>query len=204
MRKIILLLLASIFTLALIGCNDSNDVNKDEKSNQEESSNKENKKDSKEDENIEESEIGKLTIEHKDKDLDENAKSGPINININAVQISHLEVEEDQQYLFDDREEVTVIALKISVENTSEDTMGIYPDQGTITTNAGDQIDADMFLSDSIGGDFYGEVKKEGDVVFILDTPANEIKEITYILDAAHDEDFDSSGDNIKMSVPID
>ncbi|MDY0395491.1 hypothetical protein RWE15_14980 [Virgibacillus halophilus] len=118
------------------------------------------------DENVQESEVGKMTITYKDKDINENAESGAIKFNVYAIQVGDLEIAKDYQDSFDGKEKATAITMKVKSENTSDETMGFYPDQATLTTDAGDQVDADMFLSDDIGGDFIGKVKKEGNIIF--------------------------------------
>lgn len=153
-----------------------------------------------EDENVQESEIGKMTIFYKNKELDENAESGPMSLNVNAIQIGELEVAEDYKEMFDNKDKVTVITLKMKAENSSDDTINYYPDQATITTDAGDQSDAEIFLSDSIGGEFIGKVNKEGQVFFLVNSPASDIGEVNLIVDGPNNEDFDSVGEKVKMT----
>ncbi|WP_188455679.1 hypothetical protein [Virgibacillus oceani] len=156
------------------------------------------------DEMVQESEIGTLRIAYKNKDLDENAESGPVKLNVSGIQIGDLEVNEDYLDMFDGKKKVTVITLKMKAENTSDDTIGFYPDQATITTDTGDQADAAMFFSDNVGGDFIGKVHKEGDVMFLVDSPAKDIGKVNLIVDGAHDEGFESVGEKVEMGFVLE
>lgn len=107
------------------------------------------------------SEVGKLTVVNQKKNLNQTVQSGPINLTINAIQTATLEPSESYKEMFDGKDKVTIVTINLSVENTSDDTIGFYPDQGTLTTNTGEQANAETFLSDEVGGDFYGKVKKK-------------------------------------------
>ncbi len=161
------------------------------------------KEDKSENENVQESEMGKMTIAYKNKELDENAESGPMKLNVNAIQVADFEIAEDYRDMFEGKEKATVIVFKMKAENTSDDTIGFYPDQATITTDAGDQSDADILLSDEVGGDFIGKVKKEGQVFFLVDTPSKDISKVNLIVDGAHDENFEQVGEQIKKEFPV-
>lgn len=51
--------------------------------------------------------------------------------------------------------------VDVTAENTSDDTINFHPNQATITTNTGEQIQAEIFISDDVGGEFIGKVKKK-------------------------------------------
>ncbi|MDF2791928.1 MAG: hypothetical protein K0S80_5030, partial [Neobacillus sp.] len=52
-----------------------------------------------------------------------------------------------------------------------------YPDQATLVTSTGEQIDAPSMLgSESIGGEFDEGVIKEADIIWYLDNKAKDIK----------------------------
>lgn len=215
MKKFLVLLFALVLSVGLAACGsegsdseagtNNNDNSADENENVEQDDNESKdegseNEDKADDGNVQESEIGKMTITYKNKELEENAESGPITLSVSALQVGELEVAEDYKEIFDNKDKLTAITMELKAENSSDDTVGIYPDQATITTDAGDQVDADVFLSDQVGGDFIGKVKKEGSVYFFVDTPAEEIGQINLIVDGAHDEDYESIGDQIKMS----
>lgn len=151
-----------------------------------------------------ESEIGVMTVYHLNRDFVEVKTSGPFTITFTGVRIADLVVAEDSKYLFDDQDRVTVVSVKMDVENTSKDTMTIYADQGTIVTNTKEQIDADLFISDDLGGDFMGEVIKSGDVHFMLyNSAAGDVTSFKYICGAPMDEDWDDVGEDIIFEYDI-
>jgi len=154
------------------------------------------------DDKVKESEIGKLTVVKQKKDLNQTIKSGPMNITITSIQAATLQPNDEyKEAFFDNKDEVTIVTIAMKVENTSEDTISIYPNQAALTTNTGEQVDADMLLSDDIGGEFFGKVNKEGDVIFQLDAPADEITKVKYIVDGAHDTDYNSLSDQIQVDL---
>ena len=89
----------------------------------------------------------------------------------------------------------------MKAENTSEDTISFYPDQAVMTTNTGEQVESDIFLSDDVGGDFYGKVNKKGNVIFVLESPAEDITDIKLIINAAIDEDWNSLSNNLQVEL---
>ena len=150
---------------------------------------------------VAENELGKLTVVNKNESVNMTQESGPFKITVNKVQVATLEVDPDYQDMFENKDIVTVITLEIKVENKSTETNSIYPDQAIIVTNTKEQVEADLFFSDDVGGDFIGEVIKEGDVIFILDSPAEEITSFKYIIDGPHDEDFETIGEDITFEL---
>ncbi|WP_090865640.1 DUF4352 domain-containing protein [Oceanobacillus limi] len=150
-----------------------------------------------------EDEVGKLSIVKKNADMEEVFTSGPMEITITGVQTAELEPSESYGDFFDNKEKVTIVTVGMKAENTSEDTISIYPDQSTLTTNAGDQVEADLWLSDSIGGEFFGTTNKEGEVIFQLDTPAEEIESIKVIMDGAHDDNYESVGEELQIELEV-
>lgn len=153
---------------------------------------------------VKESEVGKLTLVKINKGLDISQETGPFNINISAVQIAVLEPSEDFKEMFDGKDKTTIATIEMTVENTSEDDMAIYPDQGTLTTDTGKQANAEIFMSDEVGGDFFGKITKEGNVIFQIDGEAEDISELTLIIDAPHDTDLESVGEQVKLSLPLE
>lgn len=209
MRKKLLLLILT-FTLGIVlaacGDNGSNDTTESAAQDEQEEVAEESTEDSGEtdedvDDNVEESDIGTMTIAYKNKELNETAESGPISLEVKGVQVADLEVAEDYVDIFDGEDELTVITVLMRAENSSEDTVSMYPDQATLTTDTGEQVEADLFFSDDVGGDFFGEVSKEGEIIFFVDSPAEDIGEINLIINGAHDENFETIGDDVKMTI---
>lgn len=143
-------------------------------------------------EDVVKNETGELVLLKENHEIEELIKSGPIHISISTIQLGQFKINKNMQELFDNKEEVGIITVKMTVENTEDKNVSIYPDQAILTTNTGEQIDADVWLSDDVGGDFYGKVSKKGDVVFLLDLPVEEVNEIKLIIDPASDENYES------------
>lgn len=206
MKKLFILFVSISLAFFLTACNSdsSNSSNDNEKEtsqeNKEEAKQEETKKEES-NEKVTESEVGKLTVVNQKKDLNQTVQSGPINLTINAIQTATLEPSESYKEMFDGKDKVTIVTINLSVENTSDDTIGFYPDQGTLTTNTGEQANAETFLSDEVGGDFYGKVKKEGNVIFQANSEAPEITQLKYIIDGAHDADFNSLGEQLQIDL---
>lgn len=148
----------------------------------------------------EETELGTLTTHSQILDINETQENGAFNISLINASLADLVVSDEFADWFESPE-VTMVAMEIEVENTTGDTNSIYPDQGTIVTNTGQQIDADLLMSDEVGGDFLGEVTKSGTVFFFFEEDPAEIGTVRYIIDSGHDENFESFGEAIEFSV---
>ena len=60
----------------------------------------------------------------------------------------------------------------------------------------------DAFLSDYIDGEYLGNVVHSGTVLYILkNTSADDLSTITFHVDAPHNEDVDSIGDDVKIEL---
>lgn len=67
----------------------------------------------------------------------------------------------------------SAVGFQIKVENTTTDKIyTTYPDQATLVTSTGEQVEADMMVSEDLGGDIHEGVIKQGDVIFYLDRGA--------------------------------
>lgn len=148
---------------------------------------------------VSESEFGTMTTLAQVKDLNEVQQSGPFNVTVEAIQKSQLQPSADYVEFFGG-EDLAVISIQLSVEHTSDDTNVIYPDQGTIVTDTKKQVDADMLISDSVGGDFIGQVIKDGTVQFIFDGNAADINSFQYIVDSGSDSDFNNFGEDLTFN----
>lgn len=146
-------------------------------------------------EDVQESELGLNTIYMKDKAVDISETMGPVTFKIDKVQTSRLSVNETYRDSFDGAEEVTVVAMNLVVTNTVDETIHFYPNQGTIVTNTGEQVDADLFFSDDVGGDFLGKVKKEGNVLFFVKAKPEELTEIKFVTSGPSNEAYENVAD---------
>lgn len=132
--------------------------------------------------------------------INESLESGPFTITVKNAQLSQFKPSEDMIEFFGS-DDLAMVTLEVEAVNNSEDTNTIYPDQGIIVTDTGHQVDADLFLSDDVGGDFHGEVTKSGDIFFFFEDDASEVKNVRFIVASGHDDDFDSYGDDLEFSI---
>lgn len=105
---------------------------------------------------------------------------------------------------FMETDELEYIQIDMEVENTSEDTISFYADQATITTNTGEQLESDMWLSDHIDGEYLGAVKKSGSQFFVLkNSKAQDIEWVRIVIDAPIDENWDAVGEKLDFKVEL-
>lgn len=145
---------------------------------------------------VQESELGSNHIYMKNKALDIKETIGSVNFAIDKVQTSRLTVNEAYRDSFDGQEEVTVVAMNMIVENTIDETVNFYPDQATLVTNTGEQVTADLWFSDDVGGEFLGKVKKKGNVLFFVKAMPEELADVKVVIDGPSDADYQSIGES--------
>ncbi|WP_393965229.1 hypothetical protein [Exiguobacterium sp. S22-S28] len=150
---------------------------------------------------VEKSELGEKRSHFTNKNLNVSTKLGPINFKINKVQTSVFKPVADYKEMFDNKDEVTLIAFEVEAENTSDATINFHPNQAKLTTNTGEQIDASMVLSEDVGGEFIGKVKKKGNVIFLAESAPDKITAVKFIADGPNDENFESLADRYTVDV---
>lgn len=196
MKKFLSILLLAILSIGLVACGGGSNTDEGQKNDNTAQEQKDDK--GKEEKEVRKSELGTLTVIKKKKDLNHVVQSGPMNLTINAIQAATLDVSHNYKEFFE-KDQVTIVTVEMKAENTSEDTISFYPDQAVLTTNTGEQVESDIFLSDDVGGDFYGKVNKKGNVIFVLESPAEDITDIKLIIDAAIDENWNSLSKNLQI-----
>ena len=227
MRKILLLSLLLIVASALVACggessNAPSENNTEEPANEEtvaegseeeaeeevaneeseeESTNENSAQESEATGETDETEAGTFTTIH-ESEINETKETGPFIVTLEKVMIRHAEFNDMGQEMFS-IPEGTVIGVNFNVENTSEDTWSIYPDQSILVTDTGKQVNAEVFLADEVGGDFLGQVTKTGVVPYILDEDAESIGSFRIVIDAPHDENLESGGEDIEFEVSL-
>lgn len=215
MKKLFIFMLAAMTAMVLAACGEEADessedttetedvaeetANEDTEETASEEVEEDNDKSSKGD--TTENELGVFTMVNQNMDINETRESGPMELTIQSIQSGNLVVSDEFKDMFDGKDELTMINVEMRVENTSEDNVSWYPDQAVMTTNAGDQVDADPLLSDSVGGEFFGPTNQEGSVLFLLDTLAEEIESVKLIINGPHDEDFETIGDDLEIEL---
>lgn len=219
MKRSITLLLTTILVILLSACGSNNtsgneNITNNEATkteNQEETEKQEDEAPEEEEATAEgawETQVGE-TIENeggshtliKRFDQVESKETGPIILNIPQINTISSQLKGEMAE-FLETDAIEYIQIDMEVENTSEETISFYADQATITTNTGEQLESDMWLSDYIDGDYIGAVKKSGSLFFILNNSnAEDIEWVRIIIEAPHDENWDSVGEKIDFQV---
>lgn len=154
-------------------------------------------------ETVSESEFGRFEVIAQNKEIADTYDSGPMKLTVNALQISKLNPSDNYKEMFDGKDEVTVITMAVDVENTSEDTISFYPDQSTIVTDTKEQKEASLILSDELGGDFIGNVKKSGNIIYILDSKAEKVHSLKFVIEGASNSNFETVGNKIEFNYSL-
>lgn len=147
-------------------------------------------------------ETGEFTLIKK-AELNEEYSTGSMTVTVTGATVQHVQVAEGYIDFFDSREFATVV-IHVTVRNNSEDDICFYPDQAVLVTNTGEQVDGPhMFISDHIGGTFFGKIVKDGAVAYILPkSEAQEIEWVKLIMSAPHlDNTFDDVGKELRIKI---
>lgn len=98
-----------------------------------------------------------------------------------------------------------IAQIYFKIENTSDKDFNVYPDQGTLVIE-GQQISADMWFSDDIGGEILRGVTKEGMVTFSIPKLSNvkNIPNIRLIWSANFDTDNFDEESSKEFDVSLD
>ncbi|MEC2073595.1 hypothetical protein [Alkalihalophilus marmarensis] len=147
-----------------------------------------------------ENEAGTFTL-HARNDQVDIQESGPMTLSISQANTASGELKGEMAD-FLEKDQIEYIQIDMEVENSSEETISFYADQATITTSTGEQLEADIWMSDHIDGDYYGQVKKSGSVFFVLDNSnAEEIEWIRVLIDAPFNEDWEDVGEKLDFKI---
>lgn len=143
-----------------------------------------------------------------DKALNYTGTAGPINYSIDAIQISKLTATtDDAAFMFDIEKdkEVALVVLDVTVENTSEEDVSFYMDQATLISSTKEQVDANMWLSDHIDGDYLGQVVKSGTLMYILpNSNADDISSISLRISAPIDTEWNTLSEDISIDLSFE
>lgn len=147
-------------------------------------------------------ELGEMTLVKK-LDVKDTFETGAFKLDLSTISVANIETNETSKSMFDGKDRVTLLAMGMDVENTSPDTLSFHPNQATIVAGK-EQKTADLFMSENIGGEFIGEVIKSGKVLFVLDTPAEEITSIKYVVESPSDASFQPVGDKLTLEFELE
>lgn len=209
-NKIVALMLTVCMAVSVTACGGDNGK-KVESQKEISSEQKEEKEDAKSDDSttgeiVEENGLRKEPVAT-NKALNLTGETGPFKYTIEGVQVSKLTATTDEMAQMLDIEkdkEVTVVAINASAENTTEDTLSFYIGQATLTSNTKEQVESDGFLSEYINGEFLGNVKNSGTLIYVLkNSKAEDLTNLTLHIDAPHNENFENIGDEVKVEINL-
>lgn len=97
----------------------------------------------------------------------------------------------------------SAVGVKMQVENTSADKIyTTYPDQATLVTSTGEQVSADFWVSDNLGGEIHEGVVKEGDLIFYLERgEATAVEWVKLIWSNSYSEDDLYHDQEVKLEL---
>lgn len=207
-KTLLLILFVVSISLSLSACskNNTTDTESTAKSEQKTESKSSADENSEDDSvgKVENLEFGKRTTLKSNKEINIEQTQGPIKAKITDIQMSKLETNENGKSLFNGKDTVYFVTIAMEVENTSTDTISIYPDQGTLVTDTKEQVEANLLLSESkLGGEYIGNVIKKGNVIFIIDSNPEEINNIKFTFNAPHNSNFENVGGDFMYELSI-
>lgn len=131
-------------------------------------------------------------------------KFGPVNLYIENMTVTDIKPDVDMKPMFNELDEVRGIVVTMRVENTSDQDVTFYPNQATLVTDSGEQIDAEVMMTGEAGGDFLGKVKKEGQAWWLIKDNTKDIKKIKMIIDSPYLTDsMDDLGQQKRLEFDI-
>ncbi|ADH97773.1 hypothetical protein [Salisediminibacterium selenitireducens] len=147
-----------------------------------------------------ENEGGVFTLHARAEPVDP-VETGPVVVEIDQLNVQSGDLSgEMAEFMETDRLEM--IQLDLSVANTSDEDIAFYADQAEIATSTGEQLQADFWLSDSIGGEMMGNTSSQGTLFFVLEsTSAEEVEHIRIRWSAPQDDNYDSIGEDVDLTV---
>ncbi|MDO5041866.1 MAG: hypothetical protein Q4D95_07240 [Peptoniphilus sp.] len=225
-KKMVAMMLASMMALGTIGCGGSDngkqvesqkEISAEEKAEEEKEEQEEKPEEAAEqkEEETDDSTTGEVVEENglrkepvaTNKELNLEGEVGPFKYIIEGVQVSKLTATTDemaQMLGIEKDKEVALVAVNASAENTTTDTLSFYLGQATLTTNTKEQVESDMLLSEYIEGEFLGNVKHSGNLVYILkNSKAEDVTNLTLHVDAPHNENFENVGEEVKIDITL-
>ena len=153
---------------------------------------------------VENTEVGKKTTIISKKDIKVEDKSDIFTVKVTGVQVSNMQPNKEGKKMFDsEKDNITVVTVAYDIENMTGDTYSLAPDKGKLTTNTGEESQAKNCLSDAVGGNFIGRVKKTGNVIYFLDGDPKKIDSIKLVIAPPLDAKDNSIGKEINLDINL-
>ncbi|MCA1028348.1 DUF4352 domain-containing protein [Cytobacillus kochii] len=129
---------------------------------------------------------------------------GPMKLFIESVAILDVEPNEDMKFMFDDKDKARAVIVDMKVENTSDDDITFDPNSAIIVTDTGEQVESDLMLMGDAGGDFLGKVTKEGQTWWLLKDLEKDVKELTMIISPPYKtENWEDEGEEKRIKFEV-
>lgn len=146
--------------------------------------------------------FGEVEVVKAGGDIDNLYKVGDLDFSITAVALVHVKpnTEQGRDYWGDEKD---MIFIGYKVTNNSDQQLNLYPTQRKIVTNTQEQLSPDIFASNG-DGEYLGNVKEEGFIVYYPESDLKDINEITYYLEKACDKDFNPIGEDHQIKITFD
>lgn len=145
----------------------------------------------------------KKTVILTNKNIGYNGVCGPFKFEIQGIQVAKIRATTSSVASvlgIEKGKDAALVGIQLEVENTSDEDITWYPYMSTIVTSDKEQVDSDVFMSDSVGGEFFGNVAKQGQIYFICkNTDADKLSYFQWRVDHPFDEKYNDVGEDLKI-----
>lgn len=143
---------------------------------------------------------GTFTLIKRQDDI-EQVTSGPVLLTIEQVNAITGELKAETAQLME-TDTLEYLQVDVTVENSSEEEITFYVGQAIMTTNTGEQLEADIFLSDYIDSEITAKTSATGTYYYVLEnSTAEEITAVRLNWSPPHDEKLHELGEKIEINV---
>lgn len=115
---------------------------------------------------------------------------GGMKVTVEEVEILQVQPKGSRTEMFGGND-IGIVAIRVAVENLSDNRNTLYPEHGSIVTSNGIEDNADSMFSESMGGNFEGHSQSQGEVWFMLETDASQIDSFVYSIPIPRGGQFD-------------
>lgn len=203
-KKLIILFLTSTICLSLTSCGNTPTNSSDQV--QEPSQIEETKK-SESDAYVEEHDGIRLERISVQNNLNILGETGPLKYSVNLLSLGKITATTDESASFlqlEKNKEITTVAINVTGENTSTDTVDFFLGQAKLTSNTKEQVDPDMLLSEYVDGTYIGQVKQSGTLIYLLkNTNIDDLTQVSLHITEPYDENANTIGDKVDIDIPI-
>ncbi|MEI3604931.1 hypothetical protein SPD48_04445 [Pseudogracilibacillus sp. SE30717A] len=141
-----------------------------------------------------------MTWVHEESNMNLVEENGPVMVKISNLRVGNLKPADEDKAAFDNKEKVTLVMIDLKLKNTVDEDVVLSINEAFLTTNTGEAIEADKLISELVGDPFFGKGEKEGNIIFVLDTPAEEINELDLVLPGSEMLESNEIFDEIELN----